>query len=230
MRNILRKLERRQPLQEEEYEELLEYARKLSVDSPESYLLFFDRFADYLLKDYNTYLPRFAKGGDDFVNFLLSRPELVQQLKHAPLSLSAFPADFRPYLMHTFANPMITGSDLPIIDFLTRNNELINELPRPRTNEIVYKYEEANPYKEPGLKLHFERIGRYSFVTRLQSYRYLTRNKAKEDKIDLVGPDRLGGIFTNKRKSIYYYVYLTEQNEIKAQNACRILNLALGHN
>jgi hypothetical protein len=57
----------------------------------------------------------------------------------------------------------------------------------------------------------------------------LTRNKAHADKIDFVGPDRLGGIFTNKQKSIYYYIYLTEQNEVKARNACRILHLALGH-
>ncbi|MEN6460688.1 MAG: hypothetical protein ABFC94_04860 [Syntrophomonas sp.] len=228
MRNILRKLERRQPLQEAEYEELLEYARKLSVDSPESYLLFFEQYADFLLKDYSTYLPRFAKGRDDFINFLLSRPDLVQRLRHTSLLISDFPVEYHPYLMYTFAKE-ISSSDLPLLDFLTRNNELINELPCPRTTEIVYKYEEANPYKEPGLKVHFEHIGRYSFVTRVQSYRYLTRNKAHADKIDLVGPDRLGGIFTNKQKSIYYYIYLTEQNEAKAQNACRILHLALGH-
>jgi hypothetical protein len=227
MRNILRKLENRQPLNEGEYEALLEYAHKLSVDSPDSYLLFFGQYADYLLRDYATYLPRFARGRDDFINFLLSKPDLVQDLKNNPLSINDLPIEFRPFLMHTFPNKIVTNSNLPILDLLIKNNRLLNELPFPRTTEIVYKYEEANPYKEPGLKVHFERIGRYSFVTRLQSYRYLTRSKAHQDKIDLVGLDCLGGIFTNKQKSIYYYIYLTEQNEVKAKNACLILNLAL---
>lgn len=227
MRNILRKLERRQPLEEKEYEELMEYARKLRLDSPESYGLFYDQYEDYLLKDYATYLPRFAVGKDDFLDYLLSRPELIITLQSSSLPISDFPGEFHPYLLHTFNNQAITRSVLPIIDFLIRNSDLINELPRPRTAEVVYKYEEANPYKELGLKTHFERIGRYSFVTRLQSYRYLTRNKAREDKIEVAGPDRLGGIFTNKQKSIYYYIYLTEKNETKAQNASRLLNSIL---
>lgn len=227
MRNILRKLELRHTLNEEEYKELIEYAHILSVDSPESYLLFFDQYADILLKDYATYLPRFAKGQDDFINFLLSKPDLIQILRYNPLSINDLPFEFRPYLVHTFNKQIITNLDLPILDFLANDNKVLYELPCPRTTEVIYKYEKANPYKEPGLKVHFEQIGRYHFVTRLQSYRYLTRGKACRDKISVVGPDRLGGIFTNKQKSIYYYIYLTEENVIKAQNACRILNLAL---
>jgi hypothetical protein len=101
------------------------------------------------------------------------------------------------------------------------------ELPEPRQKVLVYKYETANPYKETGLKSHFDRIGRYSFVSRLQSIRYLRGSKASEDKIELISGDCLGGIFTNKEKSIYYYIFLTENNALKAKNACRVLNLAL---
>ncbi|MEN6351069.1 MAG: hypothetical protein ABFD08_16950, partial [Syntrophomonas sp.] len=89
---------------------------------------------------------------------------------------------------------------------------------------VVYIYEEANPFKEPGLKAHFERLGRYPFITRLQSYRYLTRNRASRDRIECREADRLGGIFSNKLRSIYYLIYLSEADSKKAETACQLLN------
>jgi hypothetical protein len=163
------------------------------------------------------------------INFLLSRPDLIETLRNEPLSVNNFPHEFHPYLRYTFADNLITRSDLPVIDYLLEHRAHLDHLPRPRTADIVYKYEEANPYKEPGLKTHFEKVGRYAFITRLISYRYLTRNKAHSDSISVVGKDCLRGIFTNKEKSIYYYIYLTEDDEVKSRNACQILNLALGY-
>lgn len=226
MRTILKKLERQQVLTGEEYQELMEYADELRLHSPESYLVFYDQFANHIYKEYSTYLPRFARGRDDFIDYLLTQPELVRELKHRPLPINIFPVKFHPYLLDTFKDEL-TSSDFPSLIVLRADNNVINEMPAPRTREVVYKYEDANPYKEQGLKSHFERLGRYSFVSRLQSYRYLTRHKAVQDKIEVIAGDQLGGIFTNKEKSIYYYIFLTEADEMKASHACQVLNLVL---
>ena len=45
-----------------------------------------------------------------------------------------------------------------------------------------------------------------------------------EQGFEVVGDDTLSGIFTNKEKSIYYYVYLTEASPARTENACRLLN------
>lgn len=226
MRNILRKLERKQNLPEDEYRLLMEYINELALQAPESYQLFYSRYADTLYKDYDTFIPPFSWGKDDFIDFLLIHPDLIRILNESFLHLNDLPVIFRPYLSHTFTNGIITGENIPWLGLIMQNSEMLYELPRPRTGDVIYKYENSNPYKEPGLKTHFERIGRYSFVTRLHSYRYLTRNKAHNDKFEVMGTDSLKGIFTNKQKSIYYYIYLTEQNKKKAANACRLLNIA----
>ncbi len=227
MRIILRKLYRQQGLSEEEYSIVMRYAEELRSTSPESYLLFYERFATTLYQDYQSYLPRFAYGIDDFYDYLLNKPELMEDLKSNSLTIDAFPLCLHDYLEYTYPYGLDTSTILPHLELMKFDNANSRELPEPRQKVLVYKYESANPYKETGLKSHFDRIGRYSFVSRLQSIRYLRGSKASEDKIELLSGDCLGGIFTNKEKSIYYYIFLTENNALKARNACRILNLAL---
>ncbi|MDD3365397.1 MAG: hypothetical protein PHZ03_10485 [Syntrophomonas sp.] len=227
MRLIFRKMYRQQALSEEEYSNLMRYADELRSTSPESYLLFYERFAAILYRDYNTFVPRFAYGIDDFYDYLINRPDLINELKNNTLSIDAFPLCLHDYLVYTYPGGLDTSTILSHLEFMKFDNTSSLELPEPRQKALVYKYESANPYKETGLKSHFDRIGRYSFVSRLQSIRYLRGNKASEDKIELISGDCLGGIFTNKEKSIYYYIFLTEDNALKARNACRVLNLAL---
>ncbi|PKM77264.1 MAG: hypothetical protein CVU90_08130 [Firmicutes bacterium HGW-Firmicutes-15] len=227
MRIIFRKLYRQQALSEEEYSNLMHYAEKLRSSSPESYLLFYERFAAILYRDYNTFIPRFAYGIDDFYDCLLNNPQLTEDLKSNSISIGAFPLYLHDYLEYTYPYGLDNFTILTHLELMKFDNASSLELPEPRQKALVYKYESANPYKETGLKSHFDRIGRYSFVSRLQSIRYLSGSKASEDKIELLSGDCLGGIFTNKEKSIYYYIFLTENNALKAQNACRVLNLAL---
>jgi hypothetical protein len=227
MRIIFNKLYRQQALNEEEYSNLMRYAEELGSSSPESYLLFYERFATILYQDYHSYLPRFAYGIDDFYDYFINRPELMEDLKNNSLSLDAFPLCLQDYLEYTYPDGLDASTILPQLELMKLDNTKSLDLPEPRQKALICKYESANPYKETGLKSHFDRIGHYSFVSRLQSIRYLRGNKANEDKIELLSGDCLGGIFTNKEKSIYYYIFLTETHVIKAQNACRVLNLAL---
>lgn len=227
MRVVLRKLYRQQALNEEEYSSLMYYAEKLRSTSPESYLLFYERFAAILKWDYNTFIPRFACGIDDFYNYLLNQPELIEVLKTDSLSIDAFPIRLHDYLKYTYPHGLDNSTILVHLELMRFDNARSLELPIARNRPLVIKYESANPYKETGLKSHFDRIGRYTFVSRLQSVRYLRGSKASEDRIEVVAGDCLGGIFTNKAKSIYYYIFLTEDNAVKARNACQVLNLAL---
>jgi len=227
MRVIFRKLYCHQSLNEGEYGRLMQYVDELLAVSPESYMLFYDRFAAILYLDYHTYLPRFAYGIDDVYNYLLNNPSLINELKTKPLSIDQFPSYMHEYLAYAYPNNIDASSILPQLEFMKPNNTESFDLPEPRRKTLICKYEEANPFKEIGLKTHFDRIGHYSFVSRLQSVRYLRNNKANEDKIEVVSGDCLGGIFTNKEKSIYYYIFLTENDNAKALNACRVLNQAL---
>lgn len=224
VRGLLKKIERGHYLSEAEYGELLEYIENLQKTSPEAYTVFYDQYAFALYNNYNTFIPRFALGRDDFFNYLWSQPDMLKQLNQPNVPLTIFPSEFHPYLEYTF------GSTVPIQAMqaaLLLNKIGAKGLPKPRSGEAVLKYEESNPYKEQGLKIHFERLARYSFITRLQSYRYLTGKKSAYDRIEYHSPDRLGGIFTNKQKSIYYYLFLSEAEEAKTRNACDFLNLIL---
>lgn len=225
MRGILRKLDQGQKLGKDEYQRLMEYIEELRDKSPESYMLFYERYALLLYQDYSTYLPRFAQGIDHLLNLLMEKPELLPKLKEHQLAMELFPPELHPYLQYSFTQPADSLSLSILFNFLDNNQELVNQLPAARKNEVVCKFEEGNPYKEVGLKAHFDRLSRYSFITRLQSYRYLSAGKAVSDRIEFVAADRLGGIFTNREKSIYYFIFLSEANEIKARNACSLLNM-----
>lgn len=227
MRPIFRKLYRHQIPTDEEYSALMHYAEDLRTSSPQSYALFYERFANLLFQDHYTYLPRFAYGMDDFYNFILKNPDLIEELRVNALPIERFPRQLHDYLLFAYGAKIKPADVLPRLNFMPADNTNGFDLPEPRHKDIICKYEGANPYKEIGLKSHFDRISRYSFVSRLQSVRYLRGNKAREDKIEVLGADCLGGIFTNKEKSIYYYIFLTEQDLIKASNACRVLNEAL---
>lgn len=97
-------------------------------------------------------------------------------------------------------------------------------LPVERSGNVVIKYEDDNACKEQGLQAHFERLSRYPFITRIQSYRYFRGKKARQDRFDVAGDDYLRGIFTNKERSIVYHIYLTEKDLQKTQAVCRQLN------
>lgn len=227
MRVIFRKLYRHEVLNDEEYSDLMHYAEDLRITSPQSYMLFYDRFAALLFQDYYTYLPRFAYGSDDFYDFLLKNPAFVEDLLINSLPIDLLPPHLHEYLSFTYGDNIEASSILPRLELMKPDNIVGFHLPEPRRKSIICKYEGANPYKEIGLKSHFDRIGRYSFVSRLQSVRYLTGNKAREDKIEVLADDCLAGIFTNKEKSIYYYIFLTEKHAAKAHNASKVLNEAL---
>jgi hypothetical protein len=227
VRQVLRKLEKMDRLSPKEYEALLTYAAELRSRSPESYRLFYERFAGILKQEYATYLPRSERDQDDLINYLLENPELPGLAVDGGLPpQSAFPREYHPVLVDIYNNPREARLFQSVIALLTNlaSREAKNSLPRPRSGEAILKYEDDNPYKEPGLKTHFERLARYTFITRLQSYRYLSRNKAAFERIEVIGPDCLGGIFTNKEKSIYYYIFLSESDPEKAAEACRVLN------
>ncbi|NLB89296.1 MAG: hypothetical protein GX790_08750 [Syntrophomonadaceae bacterium] len=216
----MRKINKKEELSLSEYTELLNYIEKLRKESPDSYKVFFEKYAVILYQYYNTPIPKYVWDMDNLINFLINHPHICEEYKKF-IPLSVFPKEARPYLLDTFGESGVIVSNLwsNVI-----NPEVMRELPGPRKSDIIIKYEEANPYKEQGLKFHFDRLRRYSFISRLQTYRYLTRNKASFDRFEFISPDCLGGIFTNKEKSIYYYVFLTEANEVKAKNACQLLN------
>ncbi|NLJ72617.1 MAG: hypothetical protein GX333_06365 [Syntrophomonadaceae bacterium] len=222
MRKILRKLIKEEGLTSSESENLLIYIDKLRSSSPESYYVFFDNYAQLLYVNYNILLSKYTWDIDNLINHFISHPTLYENNKLIPLT--SFPVEARPYL-----KDMQKGDYALMPSYLTTilTPDIINELPSPRVHDIIIKYEAANPYKETGLKYHFERLAKYQFITRLQTYRYLSRNKAAFDRFEVVGPDCLGGIFTNKEKSIYYYLFLTEANLSKANNAAQLLNYAI---
>lgn len=217
MRSIVKKLDRELPLSSDEYNRFMEYLEKLRRQSPQSYQLFYDRYASALLQEDAAGLPSLADL-DDFINFLCLNPELIDQWEN---NTGLFPLELQPFLVYLKYSP-----DYRFKRWLGElfKDSQPQELPVSREKELVVKYEEANPNKETGIKAHFERLSRYPFISRLQTYRYLSRSKAVQDRIEYLRPDQLGGIFTNKEKSIYYYLYLTESNEKKARYACSFLN------
>ncbi|MGS0763887.1 hypothetical protein [Syntrophomonas curvata] len=226
MRNIFRKLNNGEELAAVEYGKLLSYIDSLMLASPESYAVFYEQYASLLYRDYSTFIPRFRQGFDDLLNHLLQQPEALQFLQQTPLPLQEFPADLHPYLRYTFSHQADTRALQMALGTLDQLLPETNILPCPRKGPMVYKYEDDNEGKEAGLQTHFARLERYSFVTRLQTYRYLTRNKARTDRFEYIDTGLLGGIFTNKDKSIYYLVFLSEKDARKAENACRVLNTA----
>lgn len=226
MRAILRKLYRHQELTGEEYDRLMQYAQDLRQSFQPSYELFYQRFATILYQDYHISLPCFYYGIDDVFDYLISNPEVVKELSNKPYSLEIFPSYLQDYLQSTDSRDTLFNHVLPTLE-LINNEGNSGDLPRARSASLVCKFESANPLKETGLKAHFDRVGSYSFITRLQSIRYLRGAKASQDKFEVISGDCLGGIFTNKEKSIYYYAFLSENDLNKADNACRVLNGAL---
>jgi hypothetical protein len=228
MRSVLRKLNQGEELDAQEYQQLMDYAGQLMLNSPESYAVFYEQYASQLYRDYYTVIPRFQQSWDDLVNYLLKNPQDLHLLEIEPLPLQEFPEALHPYLQYAFQQQSDSQVLQKILRSLNQAVSNIDLLPRPRQGKIVYKYEDANSGKEIGLKSHFERLASYSFITRLQTYRYLIRSKAAVDKFEYIDGERLGGIFTNKEKSIYYFIYLSENDPVKARNACQALNIAFG--
>lgn len=225
MRAIFRKLDRRQALNDDEYQQLTEYIEQMGRKSAPSYSLFYQQYGGVLEDCYHIILPRFWYGLDDVLNYLLANKDKLD-LSGQP-SWELFPPFLQPYLKYTFRHGGEKQHLLRWYEWLRERGDDRLILPCPRSGRVVCVYEEGNPYKEPGLRVHFERLSRYTFITRLQSYRYLTRNKVPRDRIEVLAPDRLGGTFTNKEKSLYYFIYLTEEDPVKAENACQVLNFVL---
>ncbi len=227
MRAILKKLLRQQELCQDEYKNLMDYIRHLQVHSSFSYQVFHRRYSRVLHEQYATYLPEFEYTLGDVISLLAREPELLIYAQQRPVQWQYFPTPYQPFLKACSEMQAEGRLFYEIVDQMAMKPERLNELPPPHDGEVVMLFEDRNPFKEPGLKAHFDRLSRFSFITRLQSIRYLTVHKAKQDRIEVVAADRLGGIFTNKEKSIYFYIYLTESNWAKAGEACRLMNLAL---
>jgi hypothetical protein len=224
IRNITDKINRQARLNDEELSKLIAYARRLRRKSYENYRSFYDTYDQILYREYGHCLPQFRYGRDDFYDYLVHNPDFLANHPQSLLGLEDFPSFLHEYLLFSYGqtiNPLEIAS---LLELLAGNIQIDWSLPAPRQKEVIYKYEKGNSYKELGLKSHFEKIGRYDFVSRIQSYRYLRGNKSSTDKIEVLGPDYLGGIFTNKEKSIYYYIFLTESHYQKAVNACQLLN------
>lgn len=227
MRSILRKVRHLEVLNEEEYRLLLNYINRLKKNSPESWQVFYSQYAYILANEYSVYCTRFSYGLDDLYEYLIHHTEIIAAISKHPIPCKNLPAYLHEYLFYTCGETLDYQFIEPLVKLfdLHKKNESI--LPAARKERVVIKYEENNPYKEQGLKNHFDRIAHYSFVSRIQTYRYLTGNKATFSKIEILGDDCLRGIFTNKQKSIYYYIFLTEKDRQKAMNACRVLNMAI---
>jgi len=227
MRRILKKINKRITLTSEEYNEVINYIDELRSRSPESYQLFLERYAHLLNDEYCISLNRHNQVIDDIVNYLSYKPDVLLKTLKTPFDLSLFPVELHHHLHQILVNQDTYYQMLNTFKLLQQAAIKPELLPLPRDRDITFIYEDDNCHKEIGLQTHFMRLGRYQFITRLQSYRYLRRNKAKYDRIEYIGPDKLGGIFTNKEKSIYYWIYLSEKDVTKTRNACRLLNIAL---
>jgi len=227
MRAIIKKLANHQELNTEEYQNLMGYIQHLRVHSLPSYQVFYQRYAGVLYKQYSTYLPEFEYTLGDVISLLVEQPELLSFALQRPVQWQYFPPAYRPYLQTCAQNRLKGQLFYEVVKQMADKPENLASLPRPRDAEVAMLFEDQNPFKERGLKAHFDRLSRFTFITRLQSVRYLTQHKAKQDRVEVLAPDRLGGIFTNKEKSIYYYIYLTESIEVKARKACALINLAL---
>jgi hypothetical protein len=221
---ITEKISRQVRPDEEELLKLISYAQRLRRKSFDAYRSFYDLYADILYKEYGHCLTPFRYGRDDFFNYLVQNPDFLENHPDSILTPDDFPAFLHEYLLFNYGQTIHSQEIESLQKLLAGSPQIEWGLPVPRQKEVVYKYEKGNSFKELGLKSHFEKIGRYDFVSRVQSYRYLRGNKSSTDKIEVLGPDYLGGIFTNKEKSIYYYIFLTESNYQKAVNACQILN------
>jgi len=224
IRIITEKIKRQTRLDEDELLMLIAYAQRLRRKSYELYRSFYNLYADSLYREYGHCLTPFRYGRDDFYDYLRQNPDFLINHPQPFLTLDDFPAFLHEYLLFSYGLTIAAQEVEALQKFLVSSPQVDWGLPASRQKEVVYKYEKGNSYKELGLKSHFEKIGRYDFVSRVQSYRYLRGNKSSTDKIEVLGPDYLGGIFTNKEKSIYYYIFLTESNYQKAVNACQMLN------
>lgn len=225
MRKLLRKLEHNRSLSAAEYNQVMDYIDQLQQTAPESYFLFCQQYGGILYKQYSTYLPRFPAGMDQLIEFLVRNSWACKEIAALPATLSSFPHALHPYLLYMLHHDPSSLQSINIPDMAAAAESC--SLPEPRKQSLVCKFEAANINKEAGLRAHFERLSRFTFISRLQSYRYLTRHKAAQDRIEVVDGQCLAGIFTNKEKSIYYYIFLTEDNLSKAQLACQTLNTAL---
>jgi len=224
LRAILKKVKQQTELSPSEWERLLVYIENLGQTSGESYGLFRMEYGFFLSGHYQFFLPEFYYGADHLADFIGQNYAFLSIQAQVPLDLALFPSELHPYVKRHFmtdAHPALWGELLALFPPLEATG---TALPIPRAQRLVTIYEESNPRKETGLRLHWQRLHFYSFITRLQSYRYLTKNKAKQDCFRVLTPEKLRGIYTNREKSIYYFVYLTEADKIKAQNACKLLN------
>lgn len=224
MRSILKKIKSYAELSASEWEQLFAYIEYLGQTSGESYRLFRQEYGSILSGRHHIYLPLFYYGADALADFVGQNYPLLRAQGHAPLDWRLLPQPLHPYVRHHFAedNRVVLWED--ILKFFPARAAPDFTLPVPRHQDLVTIYEEGNPHKESGLHLHWQRLRCYSFISRLQTYRYLTKHKAKQDRFRFLTAEKLSGIFTNQDKSIYYFVYLTEADKIKAQNACQLLN------
>ncbi|HXF75950.1 MAG TPA: putative CRISPR-associated protein [Methylomirabilota bacterium] len=82
------------------------------------------------------------------------------------------------------------------------------------------QHEDKNYGKHPGLQTHLERIRRKSYVTRIQTIRYVAEKPTgARFRADPASPDRLKGTFWDGTVTVEFLVYLSEEDLRKAQAA-----------
>ncbi len=95
----------------------------------------------------------------------------------------------------------------------------------PRDNGISpenkkIQHEDQNLGKHPGLQQYLERIRKKSYVTRIQTVRYLPQKPTQTRfRADSASPDRLKGSFWDGTVAVEFLVYLSEEDARKAQAA-----------
>ena len=96
---------------------------------------------------------------------------------------------------------------------LPRNSGIL-----PENKKI--QHEDKNYGKHRGLQSYLERIGRKSYVTWIQTVRYLPEKPAQARfRADPGSPDRLKGTFWDGAVAVEFYVYLSEDDVRKAAAA-----------
>ena len=91
------------------------------------------------------------------------------------------------------------------------------------------QYEDKNHGKHPGLQEYLERVVKKSYVTRIQTVRYLPEKPTEARfRADPASPDRLKGTFWDGKVAVEFFVYLSEHNPQKAKAAAADLMEEIG--
>ncbi len=224
MRAILKKIKTLSALDPSEFAALVAYIEHLGQTSLASYSLFYSEYSSKLIKQYNLRIPKYYFGADEIVNYCVQNIANLTAAKNMALHSFPFPHSYSSFIEQICSQEQNDFVVADLLNMFAIDPEENNIYPSPRQTDIVKIFEDGNAKKETGLDFHFKRLQNYSFISRIQTIKYLQKHKATKDCFKTNAPDKIRGIYTNNQKSVYYLVYLTEADPKKAANACRLLN------